>query len=558
MKLTIKITILIAAVKFCFFPFTAFAQDDKLSKEVQVVRPYEPSISDAFKINLMPRIEDTIKVDPKFTYTLALRPVTTEFPVSPIPAAKMVSEPLLPVYNGFVKFGFGNYSSPLAELYYANERSKDFSYGAWLKHHSSFGSLSLANKDVVDAPFSKTQFSAFGKYIFSNSVLAANAGFDLNSYRFFAHDTSLANLAIPIPTVDKQKQQRFDMGISYYSTYSDSAHINYRASSGFRNFSDMHGNVQNSFNLKADLNKYFKKEIVGGTIELVHHMRNESLDSANNTIFRFAPWVGAFDKQWRVKAGVNIVIDANARETKGHFYPIASASYNIVSNYVIPYFEFSGYLKENDYASVMAENPWVRKGIDIWNTSHNLVISGGVKGNLSSKAAYNLGASFSIIDSMYFFVNIPDATNSFLLGQFDVVYDNIQRKRFFGELTLAPTNSILVYLKAEYNLYDLSNIQKAWHLPSFIGQIGASYNIKNKIVLKANTYLESERFAKGLNNKVITLNGITDINLGIEYRYNRKIGAFLDINNILAKRHQYWYLYPTQRFNMKLGFNFAF
>jgi len=552
-----KINILLLTLCFFVNLNSVFGQEEQLSKEVQVVRPYEPSISDAFKLNQMPRIEDTIKTTPTFNYNLALRPVTTDFPVNPIPAAKMVSEPLLPVYKGYVKFGFGNYTSPLAEVYYGNERSKDYSYGVWLKHHSSFGSVTLLNGEKSDAPFSQTSFNTFGKRIFDKSVLAVNAGYNLHTYNFYAYDSTLAT-PLPIPNTEKQKQQLFKVGISYNSTHSDSTHINYFFSSGFENFSDNYSNSQNTFRVKANLDKYFKKEMVGGTIELTHHMKNETLDLANNTIFRFAPWVGAFDKQWRVRAGLNVNIDASASGTTGHFYPIANASYNIVSNYVIPFFEFSGFLKQNDYASITAENPWVRPGIDVWNSSHKLIISGGVKGNLSARSAYNLGASFSLIDSMYFFVNIPHASNTYFLNQFKVVYDNIQRKRFFGEFIMAPTASVKFYAKAEYNAYNLSEIDKPWHLPDFVGRIGASYSIKDKIILKASAYIEGKRWVKGLANSAIEINGLTDINFGIEYRYNRKAGAFIDLNNITGNKHQLWYLYPMHRFNMKAGVSFAF
>ncbi|HDP54735.1 MAG TPA: hypothetical protein ENN24_03505, partial [Bacteroidetes bacterium] len=69
---------------------SSFAQDDKLTKEVQVVRPYEPTISDAFKINELPKVDDTISVSPSFSYNLTMRPVAINFDVNPIPPARMV------------------------------------------------------------------------------------------------------------------------------------------------------------------------------------------------------------------------------------------------------------------------------------------------------------------------------------------------------------------------------------------------------------------------------------------------------------------------------------
>ncbi len=534
------------------------AQDGNLTKEVQVVKPYEPSISDAFKINLMPQVDDTLKLIPSFTYNLALRPVRTEFPVKPIPAARMVAEPLNKVYRGYIKFGYGNYNSPLAEIYFSNLRSKNWSYGVAVKHLSSFGNIKIDNNEKVDGAFAKTNVMAFGKRMFEKSVLSAAGGFNYHKYNFYGIDTS----AIPsnpqlLSNPDQQHQRLLHVNLSYHSTHSDSTHINYKFNGGFNAFADNYGMEQNSFNLKADLDKFFKTERVGGTVEFTHHMKNNLLDSANNTIFRFSPWMGLFGKQWRVKIGVNFAYDANTSGNQSHFFPTGTMSYDIVSHYVIPYIEFSGYLEDNNYAKLLSENPWIEPGLDVWNTRHKFIMMGGVKGNFNPKIAYNVNASFSLVDSMYFYVN-PSSTGTYLENKFNVVFDNIQHKRFLGELTVAATSSINIFLQAEYNAYTMDKLQQPWHKPNYLGRALISYNIQNKILLKSGLYIEGKRYVQTLSGAPQQIDGIIDLNLGIEYRYNSKLSAFLDLNNLTNHRHQLWYLYPTQQFNMKIGATYSF
>lgn len=539
-------------------PIYILAQDN-LTKEVQVVKPYEPSISDAFKINLMPQIEDTIKLTPTFTYNLALRPVTSDFPVNPIPAARMVAEPLAKVYRSYIKAGFGNYASPLAEIYFSNTRSKNWQYGALVKHHSSFGDIKLDNGEKIDGGFTRTSVNAQGKRIFEHSVLAARGGFSYFNYNFYGIDTSAIPNQIQLPIdPDQQSQRLVDVGISYYSTHSDSTHLNYRFSSGFNNFADKYSMEQNSFRLRASMNRFFKIERVGADIDFVHHMKNELLDSANNTIFRLTPWLGLFGKQWRVRVGLSFAYDANAAGNDSHFYPLGELSYDIVSHYVIPYVQFGGYLEENHYEKLINENPWIKPGLDAWNTSHKFIMLGGVKGNLSSRIAYNLCASFSLIDSMYFYVNNQHEQGGFLNNRFDVDFDNVQHKRFLGELTIAPTSKINIFLQAEYNLYTLDNLLKPWHKPNYIGRALLSYNIQDKIILKSGFYVEGKRSIQSLNGTPFELDGLIDLNLGVEYRYNSRVSAFLDLNNLTNHRYHLWYLYPMQRFNMKAGLTYSF
>ena len=130
-----------------------FGQEDKLNKEVQVVRPYEPSISDAFKINLLPKIDDTLKQVPNLNYNLIQRPYSINFLVTPISSAKMLMEPMSDLYNTYIKFGIGNGISPLLEVYYNTGRSKEFNYGGWFQSHSSIGKVKLNTGELIESNF---------------------------------------------------------------------------------------------------------------------------------------------------------------------------------------------------------------------------------------------------------------------------------------------------------------------------------------------------------------------------------------------------------------------
>jgi hypothetical protein len=559
MKIKLHRISLIAIAIICLIISNTFVygQDDKLTKEVQVVRPYEPSISDAFKINQMPQVEDTIRITPIFSYNLVLRPTTIDFPVNPIPSARMVAEPLTKVYRGYLKAGFGNYSSPLAEAYFSSSRSKDYSYGVFLQHNSSFGRVKLDNDEKVDAPHSLTNVSVFGKKIFEKSVLAGEVGFKHFGYNFYGYDTIIDPNSTTINQPD-QMHRAINISGLFHSTHSDSSHLNYKLSAGFTNFADKFSMEQNTFNISANADKFFKIERVGGDISFTHYMYSPEIDSVNNTIFSLSPWIGLFGKEWRVRAGVSFTLDANRTGSNAYFYPVGQLSYDIVSHYVIPYVQFSGYLENNSYSKILSENPWVEPGLNVWNTNHKYIMLGGVKGNFSPRIAYNVCASFSLVDSMYFYVNKFEVGESYLENKFGVVYDNIQHKRFMGELTIAPTSKIKLFFQAEFNAYTMQDLEKPWHKPDYIGRAIASYNIQNKILLSAAFYAEGKRYIQTANNSFIEIDGLMDLNLSAEYRYNSRVSAFLNLNNITGNRYHVWYLYPVQQFNMRLGLTYAF
>jgi hypothetical protein len=103
-----------------------------------------------------------------------------------------------------------------------------------------------------------------------------------------------------------------------------------------------------------------------------------------------------------------------------------------------------------------------------------------------------------------------------------------------------------------------------WHKPNFDITFSANYNLKSKIIVKADVFVIGKQWAlqKDIVNNLAVytprqLNGVTDINLGIEYRYTKLLSAFVNFNNIGSFRYYRWDRYPTQRFNAMIGLTFV-
>ena len=88
------------------------------------------------------------------------------------------------------------------------------------------------------------------------------------------------------------------------------------------------------------------------------------------------------------------------------------------------------------------------------------------------------------------------------------------------------------------------------------------------IVAKVDLFYLGNQFAKTFEadttattgTKVVAkeLNGVFDANIGLEYRYNKKLGFFLNVNNIASVRYMRYMNYPTQRFNLMGGLSYSF
>ena len=121
---------------------------------------------------------------------------------------------------------------------------------------------------------------------------------------------------------------------------------------------------------------------------------------------------------------------------------------------------------------------------------------------------------------------------------------------------------------ARFNSYEALNQAYAWNLPVFEFQLRAAYNLFDKFMFNLDGHIETGRKAlvyEMLDGATeidgqyyIGLGGIVDFNLGISYRYNKRVTAFLQLNNMLSQRYNAWYNYPVQPIQVMGGVSLRF
>jgi hypothetical protein len=253
---------------------------------------------------------------------------------------------------------------------------------------------------------------------------------------------------------------------------------------------------------------------------------------------------------------VELLADIRGDDVAPHFYPDAYLQIAVVRGILVPYLGVDGKLQVNNYRTVIEENMYIRPGLKVSNTSHNLRGYVGLKGSLSKAVSYDIRASYSLISKMPFYVN---DTTDVLGNTFGVTYDDVALTRLQGELLIRPTDRLDFMLQTRYDQYDLEELEKPWHKPEITASLVSRYNLRNKILLDASLNYVGDRFAPGttLDPEMLKLKGFIDLNLGIEYRYTKLLSAFLRLNNILGARNYFWNQYPAIGFNAMVGFTYA-
>jgi hypothetical protein len=536
------------------------AQVSRESSEIISIKEYEPILSDAFKIKNNPAINDTNKLIPQLKYSFLDKQIPVNFEIEPIQSARIKGEPLKKLYRGYAKAGIGTNATPLMELYYNSKRSKTLSYGFSGKHFSSNG---IANRDY--SGFSDNQLSAFGKHFSKDFTTYAKVGYTRNVNHYYGFSEANAELVKDANAV-KQELGKFDVAFSLTRNFTDTTQFDYYADLAFHTLKDKSGVSENHFEAKGKLSKYHKKELYSIGVDVNYNKLINGLNQDNNLIVGINPQISTSTDKWQFKIGVGLYLNSYPN-TKFHFYPKAEFKYNVVENIIIPYVGIKGGLVGNNLNNFYKENPFINtQTLATQNSNQQYDIYGGIRGSLSSKITFNTSFSQQKIEGIPLYVK--DLSTG-LDNQFTLVYDTASVSTITGELTYQKLEKFKVLLGGQYFNYNLSNELKAWHKPALKISLSGIYDLSDKIVVRADFFYFSKQYAQVFNNTTTNsvtaitevgkeLDGVFDLNLNVEYRYTKKLSAFIQFNNIISTPYQRWQDYPTQRFGVLGGLTYSF
>jgi hypothetical protein len=542
-----KIYIGIISIFICFLiPLKVFSQGE-IQKEVRVVKPYTPTLSEASKINFLPEISDTLRVNPDFGYKIYPKRYETQFKIVPIKPAKMVGLPLTKLYKSQLTLGVGNYLTPLAELTVNELRSKSTAFGLYLSHLSSTGKVKLENGKKVDSDYNDNLARIYGKKMFRRSIFEGDISGGYNSVLYYGYEPTIDTMLLR----QNIKQKIYSAGtqVRYFSANPDSSHFSYDVGFAYDFTADNYKNSEHGFDLDTKFKGPFKDAFVGGDFRIQYYKISTFIDTSS-LIIDVNPYLTKQSSDWRFLLGLNTAIET---ENIGVF-PRAEFEFNIVRDVLIPYMGVGGYREVNTYRKILFENPFIKPGTLFMNTDYSLIGFAGIKGRYSSKMAFNLKASYSRIYNMYFYVN---DNNDTLRNQFIPEYDNVSLMTFNGEVTWHKSEKLQFILKGNYYKYSLVFLEKPWLRPSFELAFNTAYNLKEKILVNGNLFFTGKRYAKGIGAEPIELKPYLDANISVEYRYTKILSFFVRINNLTASKYQIWNQYPVQRFQFIAGFSYA-
>lgn len=525
---------------------SAFAQDTLRTDIVDVVKAFKPVLSEAIKIQSNPNPEIPETKTPVFTYEVPQRKMDgmpTLYTIKPL----SLGTSLLPkLKNNYTKLGYGNYNTPLFETYLSTTRNKNLQAGLFLKHLSS-------NPDD-NRTFSNNTAYLYGKRFMGKGVLSADAYYYRNVVNLYGYKPE--NLSVSKDDI-RQQFQTFDTKLSYQNILKDTSKLSFRMDAGFYNFSDKRDASENDFKL----NGTFGKNIGGNPLEVKAGVNVSALKTPatdyNRTFVDINPRYKLNMDKLYINLGFNSTFFNDSTGTNFYFFPVAEAGYGLIEKSLTGFIGITGNLQRNTYRSIANENPFIRT-LGLNNTVNTFELYGGFKGIISPQTSFLLNASLSNVKNMLFYV----ADSSKLYSQ-SVVFDPKNSSVFNvkAELNHEFDDKFMLGFVMNYYKYSLS-IDAPFSRPTFTTHLNLGYNMGDKFLWKVSIYTMNARKTRelldGSSYNDVTLKALVDLNLGLDYRYNKNVSLFVNLNNLANNQYQRWMNLPVYGFNVLGGLTVSF
>ena len=571
----IGLVIILLAFHFSF----AQKKDENIGTEVvNVVKPYTPTISDAFKVKEIPSLEDaenSKKEDIKYNFFSF--PVASTFVPIKGRAANVDKSQAEKLYKNFANLGLGNYTSLNAELFVTDNISDHEYIGGMFRHLSSQGGI---NDVVLNNGFDKTSIDlTYGNQL-QNLTWISDLGFQNQMYNWYGIPDNFTQTTIDRIN-PKHSFNNFYIGtnLSLTDSFFKDASLKYNR------FWDANGSVENRFYVKPSfefdlLRQKIKTNLIvdylGGSFEKNFLGTNSIKYGFTN--FGIHPSIVVNKNDWAINLGASVFYSADNQNSssKVFVYPQVNASVKVVGDFMIFYTGVEGSLDQNSYRDFSNENPFVSPTLAIAPTDKQFDLFAGIKGKLSNNMSYTMRGSVqneknkSVFKSNEFNMFAAN-TESYQFGNsFGVVYDDIRTVSLFGELKADFSKNVTIGFNGSYSRFFTTNQEEAWNLPTIKLEASMNVNITKKWFAGANVYYVGERkdivyiqsmitiFPPAYYPETINIKGFFDANLNIGYNHSDRLTGFLKFNNIANQSYQKWFNYPVQALQVVLGASYKF
>lgn len=515
----------------------AVAQDTTQRQTIEITSSYKPALRNIVKINLYatPLSADTTRKH--LSYNIPPQNLFFTYqPISLKPLALQADTNLQLGDRNQLKVGVGSFSTP----YIAGA----FSFGNGKQNLLNvYGNYISSRGNIENQDFSEWGIKADGSiFTQKKNEVYANAGFLQHEYYQYGYDHTLDSFG---KTQIRRTYHDFFAGVGFRNTETNDLKVIYNPHLELHTFSRENKATETTLILNLPAEKKFSDNVSFKITALgnfdKYQLKNSSFMVKNN-LFELSPEFVYYSDVFTFHGGITPAWNNNDVKLFPNIYGEAQLQQNILFVQA----GWVGHYVPNSFRTMSGENPYMQDPTDTFNNTRETQYYGGIKATVGNHFSFNARAAFIVYNNKPLFINDSIDGKSFYIKN-ERRIDDFQ---IHGDFNYVNQDIFTLTGALDLNTYTgLLDNDKAWGLYPLKLTGSLRWNAFKQVLFKADVAAFSG--AKALvtyhtnNPYEKSLSGGTDLSAGVEFKINKKFSAWLDLDNILNSKYQYWNNYPV-------------
>lgn len=536
-------------------PETANAQtakkDTTLNRTVIVEQEYNPDIMDASKINILPKVKEPTVEKKDIEYSTTMLPITSFGNNEAIsPYTKTFQQ--INAQRGYIRLGYGNYGNIDGKFSYLFDLSKKDQLGVSAIIDGMNGKFDYLDNEKIKLRYYRSSANVNYSHQFNKVDFNLAGNWGLSNFNF-----------VPDALISHQRFTSGDFHIGAKSA-DETLPVQFKAETNLMLYSRAHNAIYDreekeytSTNLnetrvltKADVTGGINdQQKVGLALQMDNFFYNKDYQG-NYTSLQLNPYYKLDNDDWKLRLGANVDLSFGSGKSF-QASPDIDIQYIFNDSYIL-YGKATGGRILNDFRQIERICPYAE------------ILRAPITDNTYEQINAQLGFKASPYTGIWFRVfggyqNLRDdvyqVSENWIPGPVSVIHlEQENTNNIYAGINYSHEYKDYFRLSAEavYRHWDASetasilkpalnlNIKTDVRLiPALFINLGYQYTMREKV--------ENER-----------ANAINNLYAGATYKLYKGLSAYAKLNNILNRKYQYYYWYPTEGFNVLAGISFSF
>lgn len=528
-------------------------KDSTLNRTVVVENQYNPEVMDAFKVNVLPQIEEPVVTKRHISYAETQHPLTSWSIVPMEPITRRLVQPIAP--RGYIRASYGNRNNTDVKASYLWNISLRDQLSVMGSLYGFYGKLPMLTEDTEwKSRFYRTDVSLDYKHDFKRVALLLGGNFASQVFGYMPAST----LATQLPGYFDRQHNTLAEGYVGVRSTDLSLPLRFGIQTGLRSFSrkydqmNLLGGSENIFHtlgyMEGDISENQQVGLNLTMDNLIH-----DVDQQDYTLLQLNPYYIYDNGSFEARIGAHI--DWQSAYHGGiKAAPDIELSYTFATSNRL-YLKAEGGTRLNDFRQLNAISPYWYQSEQMRTTYIPIDLSAGLKASPVSGLGLHLYGGYRVVKNEIFVLpGMPDENSHAVYAGF--IQD--KAKVGYGGVSVSYAYRDWVDFSLGGKFYSWNVDEEAEKLlmlkPNFTFHLSTRFKIVKGLHAGVSYRYEGRKEIDGLDK----VDPVNELNVRADYELLKRFTVFASVNNLLNKTYLQPDGYPMQKLYFMGGVSYRF